>query len=91
MQNPQKDTDSLNQGSTCPVPNRLILKLHFCPPEFYHLNVIQNEATVCFRTMRTPPSSRKKAVWSVYPTGEKIKNNNSYVPPILKTKVAPLL
>ena len=35
-----------------------ILTLHFWPPWFYFWNLIQNEATVCFRTIRTPPSGR---------------------------------
>lgn len=47
------------RGWTCPPD---ILKLHFC-----HWNMTHDEATVCFRTMRTTPSVRVGC--SVYQTG----------------------
>ena len=63
------------------VKHTHILKWHFCPLQFYHWNVIQNEATVCCRTMRTPLSGRVGCLECIY---------IYYVPPTSKTKVAPL-
>jgi hypothetical protein len=61
-----------------------VLKCHFCPPQFYHLNVIQNEATVCFRTMQSLRAVGK-AVW----TGKNKEDTNNNVPPSSKTEGVP--
>lgn len=57
------------------------------PPQFCHWNVIQNEATVCFRTMRMPPRVRVGCLQSV---SDWIIFVNYYDPPtLLKAKLRP--
>lgn len=59
------------------------------PPQLFHWNVIQNEFTVCFRTMQTPPSVQVGCFGVFIRLGKKIKKMY-YVPLTFKTKVAPL-
>jgi hypothetical protein len=65
--------------------------LHFSPPQFYNWNVIQNEATVCFGTMRTPPSGRVGCLECLFNWIKININNINYAPPTSKIKVEPML